>query len=58
MADHHSSTKHLAPTERMRGQKVVKPIVYGNRAERLVDKTKEGHTHQWTLFVKVGGVGL
>ncbi|CAD5219286.1 unnamed protein product [Bursaphelenchus okinawaensis] len=38
--------------ERVAGCSAVKPIVYGNTAERLPHKTAQEHTHKWKLFVR------
>lgn len=39
-------------TERVRNQKIVKPIVYGNTTKALSKKMENGHTHQWTLYIR------
>uniref|UniRef100_A0A1I7XAM7 YEATS domain-containing protein 4 n=1 Tax=Heterorhabditis bacteriophora TaxID=37862 RepID=A0A1I7XAM7_HETBA len=40
--------------ERMKGKKVVKPIVYGNTAIPFGYKREsDQHTHQWTVFLKM-----
>lgn len=36
-----------------KGVTIVKPIVYGNVARYFGKKREEdGHTHQWTVYVK------
>ncbi|CAD5112335.1 unnamed protein product [Dimorphilus gyrociliatus] len=37
---------------RMKGTTVVKPVVYGNVSRYFGKKSENGHTHQWTVFVK------
>ncbi|KIH42361.1 YEATS family protein [Ancylostoma duodenale] len=40
--------------ERMKGKRVVKPIVYGNTATPFGYKREsDQHTHQWTVFLKM-----
>lgn len=38
--------------DRIPGSCAVKPIIYGNSAERLLQKTPSGHTHKWKIFLK------
>lgn len=42
----------VSTAERMRGQKIVKPIIYGNTARLLPHKLDNNHTHSWTLYIK------
>lgn len=35
-----------------KGVCIVKPIVYGNVARCFGKKREDGHTHQWTVYVK------
>ncbi|XP_012510742.1 PREDICTED: YEATS domain-containing protein 4-like isoform X2 [Propithecus coquereli] len=37
---------------RVKGVTIVKPIVYGNVARYFGKKREDGHTHQWTVYVK------
>jgi YEATS domain-containing protein 4 len=38
---------------RVRGETVVKPIVYGNISQHFGKKREpDGHTHEWTVYVK------
>ncbi|KAL3090240.1 hypothetical protein niasHS_006692 [Heterodera schachtii] len=39
-------------TERVKNKRVIKPIVYGNKAILLQQKNKDNHTHRWTLWVR------
>ncbi|KAK6751588.1 hypothetical protein RB195_003163 [Necator americanus] len=40
--------------ERMKGKRVIKPIVYGNTATPFGYKREsDQHTHQWTVFLKM-----
>lgn len=39
--------------ERMKGAKIIKPIIYGNTATPFGYKREsDGHTHKWTVFVR------
>ncbi|XP_077508200.1 YEATS domain-containing protein 4-like [Amblyomma americanum] len=40
------------PGGRMKGLTIVKPIVYGNVARYFGKKREDGHTHQWTVYLK------
>lgn len=38
---------------RVKGQTIIKPIVYGNFAKHMGKKREEdGHTHNWTVYVR------
>lgn len=37
---------------RVKGVTVVKPVVYGNVAWYLGEKDDDGHTHQWTVYLR------
>nr|CAG4652070.1 EOG090X0B3F [Triops cancriformis] len=37
---------------RVKGLVIVKPIVYGNVAKYFGQKREDGHTHQWTVYLK------
>ncbi|VDM54306.1 unnamed protein product [Angiostrongylus costaricensis] len=40
--------------ERMKGKRIIKPIVYGNTATPFGYKREsDQHTHQWTVFLKM-----
>ncbi|KAI1726606.1 YEATS family domain-containing protein [Ditylenchus destructor] len=39
-------------TERIRNQKIVKPVIYGNSTVRLPHKLENGHTHRWTVYFR------
>ena len=39
---------------RAKGVVVVKPIVYGNHSKHFGKKRdSDGHTHEWTVYLKV-----
>lgn len=38
-------------TERVRDCRIIKQIVYGNRAVLLPQKNEKGHTHRWTVSI-------
>lgn len=46
------ATQGYVITERIRGQRVVKPIIYGNTALILPQKLPNNHTHQWRLYLR------
>lgn len=39
-------------TERIRNEKIVKPILYGNTAKLLPKKLENNHTHEWVLYLR------
>uniref|UniRef100_A0AC34G6G0 Protein AF-9 homolog n=1 Tax=Panagrolaimus sp. ES5 TaxID=591445 RepID=A0AC34G6G0_9BILA len=41
----------MSNKERVEGE-FVKPIIYGNRAEKLSEKMPNNHTHRWTVYVR------
>lgn len=43
----------VTTVERIRNQKIVKRIIYGNSAVKLDRKREEdGHTHEWSLYLR------
>ena len=38
--------------ERVKGTKLVKPIIVGNTAQALPKKGEDNHTHRWTVFLR------
>ncbi|KXS10120.1 yeats-domain-containing protein [Gonapodya prolifera JEL478] len=39
-------------TPRVKNRQVVKPIIYGSYAQPLIQKSPQGHTHEWIVFVR------
>ena len=47
-----SSSVSGVEINRLKGVSISKPIVYGNNSSYFGKKLENGHTHEWTVYVK------